>query len=224
MALLHFEAIVESSNGMDRALALDFLVQCGVCHAVHRCGVTQFFEEWCLIVESGSKAEGDVVVECRNDAERHSRAHDRLLVEVPIAEADAIVEREERVLSRTCEAPRVLQVSFYAVGFQLVSCAKRINHLQVFSCVRNAVACRVAHFIFTAVLLDVFHPVGRTGEYLMFLCLVTESEFERLHVGCQIVAGMFHVGPDTEVLARFRLCQPILSLYVVALLLFGVEC
>ena len=48
-------------------------------------------------------------------------------------------------------------------------------------------------------------------------------QFEALHVGSQVVAGMLHVGAYTEVLGRLGIVEPVLSLNVVGLLFLGVE-
>ena len=53
--------------------------------------------------------------------------------------------------------------------------------------------------------------------------LVTAHQFQTLHVGCQVVAGVLHIGSHTQLLLCLCVVQPVLSLDVVGLLFLGVE-
>ena len=58
---------------MDTLLRLDALVQRGISDAADSGCVAQLFIEGRLIIESGGKAEGGILVPRGNDAERNTR-------------------------------------------------------------------------------------------------------------------------------------------------------
>ena len=57
----------------------------------------------------------------------------------------------------------------------------------------------------------------------MFLQPFVQLQLHAAHRGGEVVAGIFHVCSHAEVALRLRLRQPVLALYVVRLLLLGVE-
>lgn len=83
---------------------------------------------------------------------------------------------------------------------------------------RYAISSRVPHLIFRRVLPDAFALYGQATLDVVSLRLVSEHEFQACHVGLQVVSGVLKVCAHTKVLARLRLSQPILSLYVIFLL------
>ena len=114
-------------------MAFDFAVERGIGDAIHGGGVTQFLEEWCLIIETCCDAEGHVLIERWDDAQRDARADDRLLVEVPMAESDTIIQCEQgggylafpiliAFISPHAEAVSVLDIGLDTVGFQFIFC------------------------------------------------------------------------------------------------------
>ena len=89
---------------------------------------------------------------------------------------------------------------------------------------RNAVLARVAHLVLHRVLVDMLPFVceSRLNVVLLLLCL--EQQLGTFYVRLKIVARMLEVGAYAQVLARLGLCEPVLTLYVVLLLLARVEC
>ena len=57
----------------------------------------------------------------------------------------------------------------------------------------------------------------------MFARLVVGNHFHACHLGCEIVACMLHIGTHSQVLAGVGVVEPVLSLYVIGLLLLAVE-
>ena len=90
-AVVHLEAVVEACDEVYRTLALRLTVERGVCNAVRCGGVAYLLEERCLIVQTRGKAHRYVLVECRNDAQRQTRAEYSLLRETPVGEAQTVV-------------------------------------------------------------------------------------------------------------------------------------
>ena len=88
---------------------------------------------------------------------------------------------------------------------------------------RHTVACRVAVFIFGRVLAYALNLVRHGTLDIVFGRLVVHHELDTLDVSLEIVAGVLHVRAHAEVLRCLRLRQPVLSLDVVALLLFCPE-
>ena len=88
---------------------------------------------------------------------------------------------------------------------------------------RYTVAGRVAHLVFARTLLDTLHLIGKRSLNVVVSKAVLCHQLHTLYVGLEIVARMFHISTHAEVLARLRLCQPILSLDVVFLLFVGAE-
>ena len=127
-------------------------------------------------------------------------------------------------LCRSAESPCVLNISLHAVGFKAILGTHGIDHLKVATGMRNAVACRVAHFVFDRVLLDALTLIGDGCLPVVMVVVVASHELHALHVGLQIVSGMLEEGTHTEVLAGLGLCEPVLPLYVVFLLFSRVEC
>ena len=82
---------------MDGALALDFLVEGSFSDAIHQVGIPEFLVERCLIVKACGKSEDDVRIELRHYTERDTWREERLLVEVPVGEPHAVVQRVERL-------------------------------------------------------------------------------------------------------------------------------
>ena len=222
--LAQLEAVVETGDEMYALLALDFAVERGMCDVVDGEGVAQLLEEGSLVVEACGETQGDIVVECRHDAQRHTRTEDALLVEVPMAEPHAIVERVEGGFISVGKFPGVLDIGFHAVGIELVVGLERIDHVEVLPRVGHAVAAGVAHLIFLGVLSDFLYLVGETRLYVVVLGLVAHGQLHALDGGLEIVACMFHIGAHAEVLVGFGLVEPILPLDVIAFLLVGVEC
>ena len=163
------------------------------------------------------------MVESGNDAQRHARADCGFAVELPMVEAQAIVEGEECVLVGTGEAPGVLQEAFYAVGLERVLGCQTVDELQVVGSVGYAVAAGISHLILAALFLNVLVAIGECSQHVVLALLVGKAELHVGHGGLEVVAGMFHVCAHSEVLARFGLGEPVLSLYVVAFLLLGRE-
>ena len=136
----HAETVVEAGYEVYGALALDVAPQGGLRHAVDGRRVAQFLEERCLVVYARGEAQGHVVVESRHYAERHAGAYDALAVEVPVAEAYAVVQRKERVAAAAGEAPRVLYVCFKTIGVEPVARVERVYHVEVLPGVGYAVS------------------------------------------------------------------------------------
>ncbi len=121
------------------------------------------------------------------------------------------------------EMVSVLNVCLDSVGAQLVVGFQRINHIEVFPVVWNAVTCGISHLIFCGVFLYVFSFKGYGCFHIVFLDLVLQHQLGTHHFGCEIVSGMLEVGPYAEVFGSLGLVEPILSLYVIFLLFLGVE-
>ena len=85
------------------------------------------------------------------------------------------------------------------------------------------VAARVAHLVFASLLLYLLPLDGCSSLPVVAPRLVVGYQFHALHVGCQIVAGVLHIGAYTQLLLRLCVVQPVLSLNVVGLLFLGVE-
>ena len=144
-----------------------------------------------------------------------------------MGEAHTIVQRVERrrsllfiIIGAASRLPAigVLQIGFRAVGLQFVLCLQRIDHVEVLSCMGNAIACRVAHLVFDGVLLHVFMLQRDGSFYFVAASLVLHQQLHALHGCIQIVAGMFEVGSHAEVLGLVGLRQPVLALNVEAFL------
>ena len=87
----------------------------------------------------------------------------------------------------------------------------------------NGVTAGVAHLVFLRGLLDMFGLIGDARLDIVVACTVGGHELQTYHVGSQVVAGMFHIGAYTQILARLCVVQPVLAEDIVRLLLFGVE-
>ena len=223
-AVAHLEAVIKACDKVNGTLALGIAVERGAGNAVDRCGVTQFLEERSLVINAGGKTQRHVMIERRYYAQRRPRTDDALLVEVPMAEPYAVIQREEGMPALAGKAPGILQISLHAVGVEPVAGVKRVNHVKVLPGMGYAVAARVAHFVLLAVLLDRLHLVRKSGQYVMFSGLVGKGQLHALYRSLEVIAGVLHVSAHTKVFACLGLRQPILPLYVVFFLLVGMEC
>ena len=192
---------------MDAPLTLDLLVERCDGHSIDGGCISQLLEEWSLIIESCRKAERRVLVVCRNDGERDARAQDGFPVEVPMAQAKTIVQGIERLpdiaslgrISSAREAVSVLQIGFYAVGVQFVSSLHGIVHVEVFSCVRNAVSGRIPHLVFYGIFFDMLPFQCDCCLQIMLLYLMFQHQLGTHHTSREIVAGMLEVCSYTQV-------------------------
>ena len=188
----------------------------------HGGGVAHLLEERRLVVQACGQAQGDVVVPHGYDGQRGTWRHRRLAAERPVAEAHAVVQREEGLL--WCRpAVGVLQVAFGASGVDGVLRRQRVDEVQTVAGVRYGVAAGVAHLVLAAVLLDVFPLHGDPRLQVVVVPAFVSHQLHALYVSPQVVAGVLHVSADTQVLRRLRVVEPVLALNVVGLLLLGVE-
>ena len=209
---------------MDAALTLNLLIQRDDGLAVDGRRVAQFLIEWCLIVESCCQSEGHILVPRRYSGQRYAGRHDGLLVIAPVGHAHTVVQRQiPRFLALGLQPIGVLQVALDACGAHLVLRGQRVDHIQAVARMGYRVAARVAHLVFASLLLYLLPLDGRASLPVVAPRLVVGYQFHALHVGCQIVAGVLHIGAHTQLLLRLCVVQPVLSLNVVGLLFLGVE-
>ena len=135
----------------------------------------------------------------------------------------AVVEREQCALVRAADAVCVLHVCFYTCSVEAVVGTHGVDHLQVGASVWYAVASGVAHLIFARLLSYALAFERERNLYIVATCLRLEQYLGACDVGLEVVACMLEVGAYSEIFACLRLREPILSLYVVGLLLFGME-
>ena len=100
---------------------------------------------------------------------------------------------------------------------------ERIDEVQTVGRVGDRVAAGVAHLVFLSVFFDVFDLVGQSCLEVVTACLMSAYEFETHHIGCQVIAGMFHIGTNTEIVLRLCVVEPILPHDIIGLFLLRVE-
>ena len=78
------EIIVATCHEVQGALRTDVTVQRYGSYPVHLGGIPEFFIEWCLVIDSGSYSQGELLIECRNQSQGGTRAENEFFVPVPI--------------------------------------------------------------------------------------------------------------------------------------------
>ena len=100
-------------------LTLNLFVQPDNSLSVNGGCIAKLFVEWCLIIETCSQSEGDVLIPGRYHGQRGSWRHDSLLVVAPISQTKTVVQCPKCGLpffaASGLPAIGVLDISFYAM-------------------------------------------------------------------------------------------------------------
>ena len=109
------------------------------------------------------------------------------------------------------------------MAFHIVFRDESIDQVQAIGRVGDRVAAGVTHLVFTGLFADAFSLVCESRLHIVPLCLVIGHQLETDHICRQIIAGMFHICTDTEMLTRLCVIEPVLSHDVVSFFLLCVE-
>ena len=184
LAIFHFETIVKSSNKVYGTLTLYLAVEGGIRYAIDCVCITQLFEKRSLVVQSCCYSESNVMIVCRHNAQRHSRANYTFPVETPVRETNTIVQSEKSMLPSTGELVRVLYIGFGSSRFESVFCIECVDHIQVITGVWYYIASRITHLIFSAVFLNQFPSVSYSNFKIMMSVVTVKYGFYTLYIGC----------------------------------------